>query len=483
MIVYFYKFFIKHSQKQAKEHYKEHIMEENIQKEDGLSLMNILHLLLSKIKLLLLVVIIGGLLGGSFAVWRTIDVKNYGTEIQFYVNPDRPKKTTVSESSQYGVYGAYGRHVMDNMVKLLGSESFTEHLILNGKTIPDPSTAENPWLINVKGATETENAAASQEFNNALNKALADTTELINQANEAKLALATAQEKAAKELEKLQDSWKAEVPSMDGVSNAYWTYSELAFNYLQNRLTTDLKSLCENYQKETKPEVDRLQKAADDKVKAAEYQTEDTLSEWRKTVQYRTELARYSGCVSYSYLEENADVDDANNLARSFIYVKISILNDKDLAEELYDRVIEVVPAYVEANMAVPSDYEGTKCMRISRTDEIRLTNVNYTRNQAIKYAVLFAAAAAVIAAVVIIIADRSDKRVRDPETIMRLFNIPVLGIVPTIDALAEKSIAKKRENAKRKQLAQKAKKKQAEKSASVNNQAQSNKKKNKGRR
>lgn len=459
-------------------------MEENIQKEDDISLMDILHLLLSKIKLLLLVVIIGGLLGGSFAIWRTIDVKYYGTEVQFYVNPDRPKKTTVSESSQYGVYGAYGRHVMDNMVKLLSSESFTEHLILNGKTIPDPSTAENPWLINVKGATEVENAAASQEFNNALNKALADTTELINQANAAKKTYSDAQKDANVELESLQEAWKAEVPSIDGVSSSYWTYSELAFNHLQNRLSPELKELCEHYQKTTKPQVDSLQEASDAAVKVAEDKTEDTLSQWRKTVQYRTELARYSGCVSYSYLEENADADDANNLARSFIYVKISILNDKNLAEELYDRVIEVVPTYVEANMAVPSDYEGTKCMRISRTDEIRLTNVNYTKSQAIKYAVLFAAAAAVIAAVVIIIADRSDKRLRDPETIMKLFNVPVLGIVPTINDLTEKSIAKKRENAKRKQLAKKKKAvTPAQQNAPVKNQAQDNKKNNKDRR
>ena len=474
-------------------------MEEKIQKEEGISLMDILRLLLSKIKLLLLVVILGALLGGSFAVWRTIDVKNYGTEVQFYVNPDRPKKTAISESSQYGVYGAYGRHVMDNMVKLLASESFTEHMILNGKIIPEPSTEENPWQLAEK------DAADAATFNADLNQALKDTADFIDKANTTKEELLTAQNAATEELETLQEAWKSEVSPMDGVSSAYWTYSEVAFNYLQNRISADLKALCENYQKITKPNLEKLQKIADDAVTLAETETENTLSEWRRTLQYKTGLSRYNGCVKYSYLEENADIEDANNLARSFIYVKVSVLNDKALADELYDRVINVVPAYVEENMAVPSDYEGTKCMRISRTDEIRLTNVNYTRNQAIKYAVLFAAATAVISAVIIILIDRSDKRLRDQETITRLFNVPVLGVVPTIDDLSELSAAKKKENKAKQKKQEKTKKKKTaresvakaetaaaqaptakaeEKKAPVKQQAKpANKKKNKGNR
>ena len=142
--------------KKSKRSSKEHKMEENIQKEEGISLLDIFHLLLSKLAILILVVILGGFLGGAFAVWRTIDINYYGTEVQFYVNPERPKQTASSEGSQYGVYGAYGRHVMDNMVKLLSSESFTEQLILNGNIVPAPSTEEKPWKINVKNAQTEE---------------------------------------------------------------------------------------------------------------------------------------------------------------------------------------------------------------------------------------------------------------------------------------------------------------------------------------
>lgn len=284
-------------------------MEETSQKEEGINLMDVIRLLFSKIKLLILILLIGAVVGGGFAVWRNIDVKYYGTEVQFYVNPEKLKDSpSSSDSSQYGVYGAYGRHVMDNIVKLLDSESFTEQLILDKKP--------------------------------------------------------------------------------EGV----------------------------------------------------------TLSDWQKTDNYKKQLDRFSGHVSYSYLDSKVESDEANNLARSFIYVKISVLNDKDLAEEIYERVITVVPEYVEANMPVPTEYEGTNCQRISRMDEVTLLNPNQTVNQAIKYAVLFALACVVIACVIIIIVDRSDKRIRDEETIVRLFNVPVLGVVPTVDDLVEQTTIKQNE-------------------------------------
>ncbi len=446
-------------------------MEEKIQKEEGISLMDILQLLLSKIKLLILVVIIGGILGGSFAVWRTVNIDYYGTEVQFYVNPERPKQTASSEGSQYGVYGAYGRHVMDNMVKLLGSESFTEQLILDGRTIPKQSTDEKPWKITIKNPeSEAEIEQKNKEFNKKLNASIEETELLLNDATAARNAVTAAKKIADEALEQVQEAWLAIVPSLPDISNAYWSYSDIAYTHLQTKLPAELKTLCEDYQSK-KLQAKELQAEADLAVEIAENKTEETLALWRTTNNYKADLNLHSGKISYSYLEANADTDDANNLARSFIYVKISVLVDspdkevkekqREFANDLYEKVIKVVPSYVEANMAVPSDYEGTNCQRITRTDEIHLTNPLYTTNQAIKYAVLFAAAAAVIAAVLIIIVDRSDKRLRDQETITRLFNVPVLGIVPTIEDLTTLSATKKKERAKRSVLEKKEKAKQ----------------------
>lgn len=61
----------------------------------------------------------------------------YECTITFHVNPEEPKDTVGENGgSQYGVYGAYGRHVMDNMVKLLSSEKFAEILMEDMEDVP-----------------------------------------------------------------------------------------------------------------------------------------------------------------------------------------------------------------------------------------------------------------------------------------------------------------------------------------------------------
>ena len=109
--------------------------------------------------------------------------------------------------------------------------------------------------------------------------------------------------------------------------------------------------------------------------------------------------------------------------------------------------VKNVLPVYVEANMAVPDGYSGTNCQRITRDDGIHQTDPGYTRNQAIKYALLAAAVALVVACVVIIIVDRSDKRLRDYEIITKKFDLPVLGVVPTIESIAAPNGKNKKKN------------------------------------
>jgi capsular polysaccharide biosynthesis protein len=97
--------------------------------------------------------------------------------------------------------------------------------------------------------------------------------------------------------------------------------------------------------------------------------------------------------------------------------------------------------------MAVPAGYVGTNCQRITRIDNIHLTNPGYTTSQAIKYGILMAFAAGIIASVLIIILDKSDKRLRDTEVITRKFNVPLLGVVPTIEELKADQQGKKKTN------------------------------------
>ncbi len=278
-------------------------MSNPIQKEE-FSLLDLLKVLWSKIKILILVFLCGGIVGGVLGVVTTYDVNYWGTSLEFYVNPDAPESQEgegqVTSNSTYGVYGAYGRHVMDNIVKLLSSERFAEEMMKNIENAP----------------------------------------------------------------------------------------------------------------------------------------TEKKLPDGRINPEYKSFLQKVRNSVKFSYVEEEEDLEDAINLARSFIYVDISVLGDenKAFANELVECVRETVVPYVEENMIVPDGYKGTSCTEITTVSEIELTNPLHTTKTAVKYALIAAAAALVVACVVVIIIDRSDKRVRDYEQVARQLNIPVLGVVPTID-------------------------------------------------
>ncbi|MBR1974690.1 MAG: hypothetical protein IKA20_02460 [Clostridia bacterium] len=485
-------------------------MEQNVQEKEGISLLDILRLLWSKVLILLLTVIVGGLAGAGVAIVRTINVDYWGTRVEFYVNPDKPKQTT-GEGSQYGVYGAYGRHVMDNMVKLLDSESFTEKLMLNGADLPvaeywinpnNPSevalgldvkvaTAQEALILSsaLKNVTEKQAKVVSEDFMNLQNAwataiigteyaqsttynknlysqaihdfrlAGIDTTDLEAAyiSYEGSLDSKTASSTAQTLLEPFTNAAEEALPSFRSDFDAAKKLTNekdkaIAINAAYEKYFNSVISVFDSHKKALGSNVilNTISSAASTAKEVAEAEKTAAYETWSHTEAYKSELAKYSSAVSFSYLRADEDTEDANNLARSFIYVKISVLNDREFANELLESVKNVVPGYVEENMAKPADYEGTNCQRITRSDEIRLTNPGYTTTEAIKYGLLFAAAALVIACVIIIIVDKSDKRLRDYEIITKKFNVPVLGVVPTIETLTEESNAKAKQNAKK---------------------------------
>lgn len=402
-------------------------MEETLQNnnEEGLSLIDIIRVLFSKIKLLILVVIIGGICGGLFGVWHTIDMKYYGTSIEFYVNPEKPADISSSNStanavgSQYGVYGAYGRHVMDAMIKLLSSESFTEKLLLEEDGLPNPEIYPN--LDEIK-------------YLNASNA--------IKKANEAWAKAESMDKPRADALDYLNDCWvTAKLPG---------AFSEANYSKLLSSSDFTMPSYLEDaylaYVEATDNRIEAIEKATAVQ-KESDAIIEILFEEWREHPVYINNLSRFKKAVKYSYLGADEDIDDANNLARSFIYVDISVLNNEEFAKDLLIRVKRCVPAYIEQNMIVPTDYEGTSCTRITRNDDIHRTNPNFRRNQSIKYAILAALAAGVVAAVLVIIMDSQDKRLRDYDVISRKLQVPVLGIIPTIDEINQTMEIKKQQN------------------------------------
>ncbi len=288
----------------------------------------------------------------------TIKQTYYESTVEFYVNPENPKE--IEGESQYEIYGAYGRHVMDTMVKLLSSESFAEKLMLNGENLPNP-----------KGWTDDE------EKSKELAEKVAFAQEKIEKEEMAEEEVNIANEEVKSCLAALEKAWDlvvCDLPDYKDISYSDAAY-EKHFETLKTKVGASnsyimaLEGAHEHYVLAS--EAAKSAKAVAKTAKNdAETYTEAALEVWRSTERYKSQLNKYDSFVTYSY----NNIEDANNPARSFIYVEISVLNDKDFANELYERIKTVVPQYVEENMPIPAGYTGTNCQRVSRNDAPELT-------------------------------------------------------------------------------------------------------------
>ena len=377
-------------------------MEENIRTQEEISLGDIFRILLRKIKVLVLALVIGAVVGAGFGVVRTYNVKYYGTTMQFYVTPKKDSASVTSDS-QYGVYGAYSSYVMDAITKLLGSESFAEELMLDEDGIPLASvlpTGENREVIDEAIAEAQAPIAKAKEATEAADAA----------------RLATAEAQVA------YNSAKSDYDKLIGSNMT--TEIELAGAAL-TAATTALEN-AEDAQAAAELKEEDAWEDANEKL-------ETVWTEWRKSTVYRNYVQTIVSSVSYSYYDES-EADNTTNLAKSFIYVSIDVLNNEGFANFLFERINVVLPEYVEAKMTVPSGYVGTNCQRITRLDEVARTNEGNMASTALKYGLILGAAALIVACVVVIVVDRSNKKLRDYEMTMEKFKVPVLGVIPTIE-------------------------------------------------
>ena len=379
-------------------------MEENIRTQEEISLGEIFKILWRKVKVLIFALLIGAIVGGSVGVLATMNEKYYGTTVEFYVNPKKDE-SVISNESQYGVYGAYGRHVMDNMTKLLASESFAEQLLLDDDGLPTKFLSD-------------ENRAEIDKKIAEAGTPIATKKSAVKTAEDAREATAAAQ---VAYNEKVKD-WESELKVLTA-GGASITEIEVAREQCLGEASSALKSA---------QDAEELAVLAETKaIEACNDAVEAVRALWRETEIYEELIITVTESINYRYYDETeTDVDD---LARSFIYVKISVLNDEKLANDLFDQLLIMLPRYVEKNMAIPSGYIGTNCQRITRLNEVEQTNSGHMLKTSIKYALLFGAMAFVIACVVVIVVDRSNTRLRNYEATMEKFNVPVLGVIPTI--------------------------------------------------
>lgn len=345
-------------------------MENNVYVQEELTLGEIFKILWRKVKLLLLVLLIGVVVGGGFGVLTSFSEKYYGTSMEFYVNPTK-EGAQVEGNSEYGVYGTYSRPVMDNIVRLLASDSFSEQLLLNENGMPK-FYDEKPSEALVEAVTKAEPYKIAEiAAKEALNDARIATVKAQNDYNE-----------------------KAEEWELGDFSEDKETYLQTAKVELNNARIAEKKA--ENDFKQAYEEAKEF--------------TEEVYELYRETAIYQKYVNVIKNSVSYNYYKDE-DFDSVDSLAKSFIYVKISVLEDEEFAKVLYEQLLVILPEYVMEKMPVPTGFSGTSCQRITRMDQIKRTNDGHVIKSAIKYALLLGVVSFGVACVAVVIVERSRKK------------------------------------------------------------------------
>ncbi|MBQ8323411.1 MAG: hypothetical protein IJX91_05540 [Clostridia bacterium] len=79
-------------------------------------------------------------------------------------------------------------------------------------------------------------------------------------------------------------------------------------------------------------------------------------------IETEVDLKSFKSFIAYSY--DTYYADDGTALARSFIYVRVSVPEEEgiEFTEKLVGALQAKVPEFIEKNMPVPTGYDGTEC-------------------------------------------------------------------------------------------------------------------------
>lgn len=141
------------------------------------------------------------------------------------------------------------------------------------------------------------------------------------------------------------------------------------------------------------------------------------------------------------------------NYKASQIRVSVSVLNDAKFAASLLKQVEAKVPEFIESRLVDKNSSSDASvpnkvgCVQLTFKGAA-LLNGGQTTKEMIKFAAILGILAAIVACVVVVVIDRTDNRLRDYEDIPGKFGLPVLGVIPRIEALAEDKKTEKRTEA-----------------------------------
>ena len=344
-----------------------------------LDLLDLLKILLAKIKLIVCVALIAAILGGAFGfAFTLIGNHDFGTKIEFYITPNAPDS---------------------QILHLLSSERFAEKLMLDENGLPEGySGAEYDAALAAKLESKAADAAyaeakraskmaprelaAIQKTYEEKQKAYDDVYNLLS-------VYQSASDEIAKQPEHIEKMKKYEAAVEEAkaekviAEKAYYVASQKALE-----ATNNLEAAKEN--------ASNARKLADDLA-------EEILKEWRDQSQNKKKISKINESLKYKYIEDTSSKGTEDNANRQFLVVSISVEKDEQLAKMLLNSLCDKLPAYVEENTSTEDSIEETECILISTAAEIEDIGKNSLVKEVIKYALIATIAALAVTCILVI--------------------------------------------------------------------------------
>ena len=342
-------------------------MKESVQpNHNELDLIDLLKMLLSKVKLIIMLTLVAAVAGGSFGfAFTLIGTHNFGTTVEFYITPNAPDS---------------------RILHLLSSERFAEKLLLDKNGLPEgASGADYEAALAAKLRSDEANKAldAAKEASRSAPRELASAQKNYEEKQKAYQDLydllsiyQSASDEIAKQPEHIEKmkQYEKEVEAAQAEKKAA---EKTYYDANQNNL-------------EANHNLEAAKEAATDARKEADDLSENVLKVWREQSQNKKKIALINDSLSYEYVQDK-NVKSSDGANTQFLIVSISVKKDEQLAKQLLANICEKLPVYVEENTDTAETVEETDCILISTAAEIEDLGKSSLVKQVVKYTLISA--------------------------------------------------------------------------------------------
>ena len=343
-----------------------------------LDLLDLLKILLAKIKLIICVALVAAILGGAFGfAFTLIGNHDFGTKIEFYITPDAPDS---------------------QILHLLSSERFAEKLMLDENGLPEGSSG-----------AEYEAALAAKLESKAADAAYAEAKRASKSAPRELAAIQKTYEEKQKAYDDAYDMLSVYQSASDEIAKQpehieKMKKYEAAVEAAKEEKTIAEKDYYAASQKalEATNNLEAAKEAAANARKVADDLAEEILKVWREQSQNKKKISMINESLKYDYIEDSSSKNSEDNTNRQFLVVSISVEKDEQLANKLLDSLCDKLPAYVEENTDTDDSIEETECILISTAAEVEDLGKNSLVKEVIKYALISTIAALAVTCILV---------------------------------------------------------------------------------